>query len=71
VRLKTDFARKAVASEDLMKKLGHAVDKLPGHRIRVFTGDIDSSDLLSACCKMKMDLVKGEYIQNTPLELTA
>jgi len=54
-----------------MKKLGHAVDKLPGHRIRVFTGDIDSSDLLSACCKMKMDLVKGEYIQNTPLELTA
>lgn len=71
VRLKTDFVRKAVANEELMKKLGQAVDKLHGHRIRVFAGDIDNSDLLSACCKMKMDLVKGEYIQKTPLELTA
>lgn len=71
VRLKKEFVRKAAADDNIMKKLSKSIEKLHEHRIRVFAGDIDSSDLLSACCKVKMDLVKGEYIQKAPLELAA
>jgi len=71
VRLKREFVRKSIKDEKVMKQLAASVDKLHEHKIRVFAGDIDSSDLLSACCKVKMDLVKGEYIQKAPLELAA
>jgi len=55
----------------MMKQLSECVDRLHEHKIRVFAGDVDSSELLSACCNVKLDLVKGEYIQKAPLELAA
>jgi len=71
VKLNSSFVRKAMSDDSMMKQLSECVDRLHEHKIRVFAGDVDSSELLSACCKVKLDLVKGEYIQKAPLELAA
>lgn len=69
VRLQDAFIGRAASEEKYFRLLCQSVEKLRERKIKVLAGGIGDNELLSACCKARIDLVTGAYIQKEPLEL--
>ncbi len=71
VRLDNSIIANAVEDGDAFNFLQDLIEYFHSAKARVIAGNINTSDLLSICCKARIDLVKGDYIQKEPLPLTA
>ncbi len=70
VRLDNSIIAAAIDDGVEFSSLQSLVDYFHTKKIRVIAGNINTSVLLSVCCKAQIDLVKGDYIQKEPLPLT-
>jgi EAL domain-containing protein (putative c-di-GMP-specific phosphodiesterase class I) len=68
VRLDPALLGRAAIEEQHFSLLCQSVQKLHANNVRVFAGGINNKVSLNICCKAGIDLVKGAYIQKTPLE---
>jgi len=71
VRLDNSIIANAIDDAATFSSLKDLIEFFHTAKTRVIAGNINTSDLLSICCKAQVDLVKGDYIQKEPLPLTA
>ena len=70
VNLGSQMITAAQQGEDGLKTLANCVKELHEQRLKVAASGIDNSELLNLCVKVKLDLVKGNYIHKEPQPLT-
>jgi len=71
VRLDNSIIANAIDDAATFSSLKDLIEFFHTAKTRVIAGNINTSDLLSICCKAQVDLVKGDYIKKEPLPLTA